>query len=194
MKPPPPAGACEPVTQDANAQKMTAPRRGVGVAAGVDAPLPRRPLGAGDRAVLVDDSPCKARAVLQQPQHTTNSALASQLLEHLEEELHLLSASPRPPKGFTQWREDDGRGTLMSSSSSMAAMPLGCGREASEGPLGRMRAADAVVACADCNMRKPQDGELAEDTKSTRVLSNQVLDLALVQRLRPDAVSQASIL
>ena len=58
---------------------LVAPRRGVGVAAGVDAPLPRRPLGAGDRAVLVDDSPCKARAVLQQPQHTTNSALASQV-------------------------------------------------------------------------------------------------------------------
>ena len=49
-------------------------------------------------------------------------------------------------------REDDGPGTPMSSSSSMAAVPLGCGRDASEGPLGRMRAADAVVACADCNM------------------------------------------
>ena len=48
-------------------------------------------------------------------------------------------------------REDDGPGTPMSSSSSMAAVPLGCGREASEGPLGRMRAADAVTACADCN-------------------------------------------
>ena len=49
-------------------------------------------------------------------------------------------------------REDEGPGTPMSSSSSMAAAPLGCGREGSEGPLGRMRAADAVVACADCNM------------------------------------------
>ena len=30
---------------------LVEPRRGVGVAAGVDPPLPRRPLGAGDRAV-----------------------------------------------------------------------------------------------------------------------------------------------
>ena len=49
-------------------------------------------------------------------------------------------------------REDEGPGTPMSLSSSMAAAPLGRGREGSEGPLGRMRAADAVVACADCNM------------------------------------------
>ncbi len=49
-------------------------------------------------------------------------------------------------------REDDGPGTPMSSSSSMAAVPLGCGREGSEGPLGSMQAANAVVACADCIM------------------------------------------
>ena len=49
------------------------------MAAGVAAPLPRRPLGAGDWAVLVDDSPCKTRVVLQHPQHTTNCALDSQV-------------------------------------------------------------------------------------------------------------------
>ncbi len=58
---------------------LVAPRRGVGVAAGVAAPLPRRPLGAGDRAVLVNDSPCRTRVVLQHPQHTTNCALDSQV-------------------------------------------------------------------------------------------------------------------
>ena len=56
---------------------LVAPRRGV--AAGVAAPLPRRPLGAGDRAVLAGDSPCKARAVSQHPQHIPNSVLVSQV-------------------------------------------------------------------------------------------------------------------
>ena len=80
-------------------------------------------------------------------------------------------------------QEDDGPGTPMSSSSSMAAVPLGCGKEASEGLLGRMRAADAVVACADCNMWDRSDGELEEDSKSTRVTGAQHTDLQVVGRV-----------
>lgn len=45
---------------------------------------------------------------------------------------------------------EEGLGTPMSSSSSNAAAPLGCGKDASEGPLGSILAAEAVVACADC--------------------------------------------
>ncbi len=65
----------------------------------------------------------------------------------------------------------------------MAAVPLGCGKEASEGLLGRMRAADAVVACADCNMWDRSDGELEEDSKSTRVTGAQHTDLQVVGRV-----------
>ena len=59
-------------------------------------------------------------------------------------------ALPRPEDADAGRDDEEGPASPMSSSSSIAATPLGSGKEASRGVAGRILAAEAVVAWADC--------------------------------------------